>query len=212
MPESKATEKELDWVERAQSGELDAFESLVSLYEKKIYNVAYRLLGNRQDSEDVLQETFLKAFEHLAQFRKESSFYTWIVQIAVNASLQRLNQRRKWPTVSLDESDEPEDDTAYHPREVVAWEEDPERLYSQKEIREILNEAIASLPMIYRTVFILKDMENLPVEEAAQVLGVSLPAAKSRLIRARLELRERLGKFFRKRGAAGIPVEHSHGH
>jgi RNA polymerase sigma-70 factor (ECF subfamily) len=210
--ESKGTEKELEWVNKAQAGGLEAFESLVSLHENKIYNVAYRLLENEHDAEDVLQETFLKAFENLSKFRKEASFYTWIMQIAVNASLQRLNQRRKWSTVPLDETSEAADEDSFHPKEVVIWDEDPERLYSQKELRGILNAAIYSLPLIYRSVFVLKDLEHLSVEQAAQMLGISLAAAKSRLIRARLELRERLGKYFRKKGAVSLPADHNHGY
>ena len=209
--ESKKAETEVELVQNAQAGDLDAFELLVSLYEKRIYNIARRLLDSEVDAEDVLQETFLKAFENLARFRREASFYTWIVQIAVNASLQRLNQRKKWSTVSLSETGETDDDEAYLPREVVVWEENPELIYSQKEIREILNAAISSLPVIYRTVFLLKDVEKLPAEQVAGILGISLPAAKSRLIRARLELRERLGNHFRKKGAENLPLDHTHG-
>ena len=209
--ESKKADTEAGLVQKAQDGDLEAFESLVSLYEKRIYNIARRLLDCEADAEDVLQETFLKAFENLARFRREASFYTWIVQIAVNASLQRLNQRKKWSTVSLSETGETDDDEAYLPREVVVWEENPELIYSQKEIREILNAAISSLPVIYRTVFLLKDVENLPAEQVAGILGISLPAAKSRLIRARLELRERLGNHFRKKGAENLPLDHTHG-
>jgi RNA polymerase sigma-70 factor (ECF subfamily) len=212
MPESKGTERELEWVDKAQAGDLGAFESLAGLYENRIYSVAYRFLDNESDAEDVLQEAFLKAFENLSKFRKESSFYTWIMQIAVNASLQRLNQRRKWPMVSLDESNGTGDEYSFHPQEVVIWDEDPEKLYSQKELRGILNAAISSLPFIYRSVFILKDLEHLSAEQAAQMLGISLPAAKSRLIRARLELRERLGKYFRRKGAVNLLADHNHGY
>jgi RNA polymerase sigma-70 factor (ECF subfamily) len=209
--ESKKAETEVEWVHKAQAGDLKAFESLVSLYEKRIYNIARRLLESEPDAEDVLQETFLKAFESLGKFREEASFYTWIVQIAVNASLQRLKQRKKWATVSLNDIDERDNDDDYRPREVVIWEENPEKIYSQKELRDILNAAISSLPVIYRTVFLLKDMEDLPAEQVARILGISLPAAKSRLIRARLELRERLGSHFRKRGAESLPLDHTHG-
>ena len=209
--ESKKSESEVEWVQKAQAGDLEAFESLVSLYEKRIYNIARRILESEPDAEDVLQETFLKAFESLAKFRREASFYTWIVQIAVNASLQRLNQRKKWATVSLNGVDERDNDDDYRPREVVIWEDHPEKIYSRKELKEILNAAISSLPAIYRTVFLLKDMENLSAEQVARMLGISLPATKSRLIRARLELRERLGSHFRKKGAEVLPLDHTHG-
>jgi RNA polymerase sigma-70 factor (ECF subfamily) len=208
MTESNALDVDLECVEKAQAGDLECFELLVSQYEKRIYRVASRLLDDEHDAEDVLQETFLKAFEKLKLFRRESSFYTWIVQIAVNASLQRLNQRRKWPTVSLDEPEEESD--GYRPKEIVVWEEDPEKLFSRKEVQDILNDAITSLPLIYRSVFVLKDIEHLPAEQIARMLGISLAAAKSRLIRARLELRERLSKHFRKKGAIVHSGEHKH--
>ena len=211
MRESKEAEREIDWVGKAQAGDLEAFESLVNLYDKRVYNIARRLLENEQDAEDVLQETFLRAFENLNRFRREASFYTWIVQIAVNASLQRLNQRKKWPTVPLGDANETDDDESFRPRVVVIWEEDPEKVYSQKELRKILDAAISSLPLIYRMVFLLKDVENLSSDQVARTLGISLPAAKSRLIRARLELRERLGKYFRKKGAESLPLDHMHG-
>ncbi|HVN77611.1 MAG TPA: sigma-70 family RNA polymerase sigma factor [Terriglobia bacterium] len=209
--ESKKPETELEWVRKAQDGDLEAFESLVSLYEKRIYNIARRLLESEADAEDVLQEAFLKAFEGLGKFRGEASFYTWLVKIAVNACLQRLHQRKKWATVSLNDTDERNNDDDYRPREVVIWEDNPEKIYSRKELREILNAAISSLPTIYRMVFLLKDMENLSADQVAGILGISLPATKSRLIRARLELRERLGNHFRKKSAEILPLDHTHG-
>ena len=195
-------------VARAQAGEIESFETLVSLYDRRIYQIAHRIVGNPQDAEDVLQETFLKAFENLDRFRGDSSFYTWIVQIAVNAALQRETKRRKRRMVSLDDSSQ--DDADFRPKEIAVWEEDPERLYSQKETGAILEKAIASLPVIYRTVFLLKDVEGLPVEAIARTLGISLGAAKSRLIRGRLELREHLSKYFKKKGAPVYSAEHQH--
>jgi RNA polymerase sigma-70 factor (ECF subfamily) len=155
-----------------------------------------------------LQETFLKAFENLNRFRGESRFYTWVVQIAVNGALQRVNRSRKRPTVSLDHSSE--DDMNFRPREIVVWEEDPEKLYSKKETAAILEKAISSPPVIYRTVFLLKDVENLPVDAIARTLGISLAAAKCRLIRARLELREYLSGHFKKKGATVYSADHRH--
>jgi RNA polymerase sigma-70 factor (ECF subfamily) len=210
MQESNAVGHENELVAQARSGDAESFEALVNLYERRIYQIAFRIVENAQDAEDVLQETFLKAFQNLASFRGESSFYTWTVQIALNASLQRVKRRRKPPTVSLD-SDGAEEEEVFSPREIAIWEENPEQLYSKRETQAILEEAIAALPLIYRTVFLLKDVENLPMDEVAKTLGISVPAAKSRLIRARMELRESLGRHFRKKGA---PVysggHHSH--
>lgn len=207
MDPSNLSEREHQLVRQAQAGDVESFEALVNLYERRVYQVAYRIVENAHDAEDVLQETFLKAFQNLQRFRGESSFYTWIVQIAVNAALQRVNRRRKRLTVSLDRG--PEEDSDFRPQEIVVWE-DPERLYSQKETQTILEKAISSLPVIYRTVFILKDVEDLPVDAIASAVGISVPAAKSRLIRARLELREALSRHFRKKGAPVLSGEHHH--
>jgi len=196
-------------VSKAQAGDVASFEALVNMYDRRIYQIAYRIVENSPDAEDVLQEAFLKAFENLHRFRGESSFYTWVVQIAVNAALQRRYKDRKRPTVSLDKSSQ--EDADFRPKEIVVWEEDPERLYSKKETRIILEEAIAALPIIYRTVFLLKDVEGLQMDVIARSLRISLPAAKSRLIRARLELRERLSKHFKKKGARVYSGEHQHG-
>ena len=208
MKESNLTRRQDELVGQARAGDVKSFEALVNLYERRIYQIAYRIVESVQDAEDVLQETFLKAFENLRSFRGESSFYTWIVQIAVNAALQRVNKRRKHPTVSLDDAGE--DETSFRPREIAVWEEDPEKLYSNKETQTILETAITALPLIYRTVFLLKDVERLPAEEVAKSLGISVAATKSRLIRARLELRESLGKHFRKKGAPVYSGEHQH--
>ena len=207
MEESNPAGREKELLASALSGHTESFEALVNLYERRIYQIAHRIVENAQDAEDVLQETFLKAFENLQRFRGESSFYTWTVQIAVNAALQRVNRRRKRPTVSLD-NDCGEDENFFPPREIVVWEENPEQLYAKKEAQAILDQAIGALPVIYRAVFLLKDVENLPMDAIARSLGISIPAAKSRLIRARLELRESLGRHFRKKGAPVYSGEH----
>jgi RNA polymerase sigma-70 factor, ECF subfamily len=208
MSESNPSGQESLLVAKAQAGDVGSFETLVNLYDRRIYQIAYRIVENNHDAEDVLQETFLNAFESLDRFRRESSFYTWVVQIAVNGALQRVNRRRRRPTVSLDNSSK--DDADFRPKEIVVWEEDPEKLYSKKETHVILERAIASLPVIYRTVFLLKDVENLPVDAIAKTLDISRAAAKSRLIRARLELREYLNKHFKKKGAPVYSAEHHH--
>jgi len=208
MEESNFTGREYELVSEARAGDVKSFEALVNLYERRIYHIAYRIVESVQDAEDVLQETFLKAFKNLQGFRGESSFYTWIVQIAVNAALQRVNRRSKHPTVSLDDAGK--DEIGFRPQEIAIWEEDPEKLYSKRETHSILEKAIRALPLIYRTVFLLKDVEKLPAEAVARNLGISVAATKSRLIRARLELRESLGKHFRKKGAPVYSGEHHH--
>ena len=183
-------------VERAKQGDLDAFTTLVNRYDGKILRLTQHITGNRADAEDALQEAFLKAFSHLQQFQGDARFYTWLVRIAVNESLMKLRKRKTANTVSLDEPVETEDDSL--PREVAAWDPNPEERYAQQELREILDRAVQSLPPIFRTVFVLRDLDHLSTEETAEALNLSVPAVKSRLLRARLQLREKLSKYFKR--------------
>jgi len=145
-----------------------------------------------------LQETFLKAYEHLQDFHGDSKFYTWIVRIAVNEALMKLRKRKWDKTVWLDEPVDTGEDTVA--REIAVWEDNPEQRYSQEEWRRILDEAVEGLKPDFRTVFILRDIEELSTEETAEALGISIPAVKSRLLRARLALRETLTRQFRRKG------------
>lgn len=185
-------------VARAKSGDATAFSELVSRYERKIFRLAKHITQNDEDAEDVLQEAFLKAYEHLGEFQGNSKFYTWIVRIAVNESLMKLRKRRTDKTVSLDEPIEGTDEPVV--REIAVWEENPEQKYSREELRSILEKAIDGLKPAFRTVFLLRDVEDMSTEETAEVLGLSIPAVKSRLLRARLQLREKLTRFFRRKG------------
>jgi RNA polymerase sigma-70 factor (ECF subfamily) len=185
-------------VARARQGDASAFEQLVQKYERRIFRLAKNITNNDEDAEDVLQETFLKAYSHLDGFQGNSKFYTWLVRIAVNEALMKLRKRRSDKTVSLDEGVDTGEETMV--REIAVWEDDPEQKYSQEEIRAILHEAIASLRPAFRTVFILRDIEELSTEETANLLDLSIPAVKSRLLRARLQLRERLTRFFKRKG------------
>jgi RNA polymerase sigma-70 factor (ECF subfamily) len=187
---------ETQLVERAKQGDLDAFTTLVNRYDSKIFRLTQHITGNREDAEDALQEAFLKAFSHLKQFQGDSRFYTWLVRIAVNESLMKLRKRKTANTVSLDEPVETEDDSL--PREVAAWDPNPEERYQQRELREILDRTVQSLPPIFRTVLVLRDLDHLSTEETAEVLNLSVPAVKSRLLRARLQLREKLSKYFKR--------------
>lgn len=190
--------EEQDLVERARQGDAEAFTRLVDKYERKIYRLARNITQNDEDAEDVLQEAFLKAYSNLDSFQGQSKFYTWIVRIAVNEALMKLRKRKSDRTVSLDEPHETEEDTVS--REIAVWEDDPEKRYSQEELRDILGRAVDSLKPGFRTVFVLRDIEELSTEETAEALGISVPAVKSRLLRARLQLRERLTRLFRRKG------------
>lgn len=185
-------------VDRARSGDTAAFSELVNRYERKIFRLAKHITQNDEDAEDVLQETFLKAYSHLESFQGHSKFYTWIVRIAVNEALMKLRKRKSSRTVSLDEPTDTGEDTMV--REIAVWEENPEQKYSRDELREILDKAVESLKPAFRTVFVLRDIEEMSTEETASALDISIPAVKSRLLRARLQLREKLTKFFRRKG------------
>jgi RNA polymerase sigma-70 factor (ECF subfamily) len=185
-------------VAQARTHDATAFNELVRRYEGKIFRLSQHVTQNREDAEDVLQETFLKAYEHLDQFKGDSKFYTWIVRIAVNQALMKLRRRKTDKSVSLDETIDTGEDTVT--REIAAWDEDPEQRFSREELGGILDDAIEGLEPLYRSVFVLRDIEELSTEETAEALGLSIPAVKSRLLRARLQLREKLTRFFRRKG------------
>lgn len=185
-------------VARAREGDTAAYNELVGRYERKIFRLAKHITQNDEDAEDVLQETFLKAFEHLPDFQGQSKFYTWLVRIAVNESLMKLRKRKSDRTVPLDEPVDTGEDTVV--REIAVWDENPEQKYSREELGQILDEAVQGLKPAFRTVFALRDIEELSTEETAEALGISIPAVKSRLLRARLQLRERLTRFFKRKG------------
>jgi RNA polymerase sigma-70 factor (ECF subfamily) len=182
-------------VERAKAGDQAAFEILVKQYERQIFRTALHITQNREDAEDITQDVFVKAYTKLDQFQGNSKFSTWLVRIAVNESLMRLRKRKTSRTVSMDQ--DVETDEGSIPRDFAEWRPNPEQNFSQSELAEILRKTIAGLPAGFRTVFTLRDIENLSTEETAEALGLSVPAVKSRLLRARLQLRERLSRYFR---------------
>ena len=189
---------ELEILALARQGDAQAFSQLMRKYEGKIFRLAQHITQNREDAEDVLQETFLKAYEHLEQFKGDSKFYTWVVRIAVNQALMKLRKRKTDRSVSMDEGIDTGEDIVV--REIAAWDENPEQKYSREELAEILDSAVQSLAPPYRTVFVLRDIEELSTEETAEALELSIPAVKSRLLRARLQLREKLTRFFKRKG------------
>jgi RNA polymerase sigma-70 factor, ECF subfamily len=195
LPSQVVKEDEPVLVAAAQAGDISAFETLVSRYERKIFRLAQNITQNREDAEDVMQEAFLKAYEHLSGFQGNSRFYTWLVRIAVNQALMKLRKRRP-NQVSIDEEVNTGEDLI--PREIEDWGPSPEDRYKQTEMSDILSSTIADLDPPFRIVFQLRDIEELSTEETAEALGLSVPAVKSRLLRARLKLRQKLDKYFRR--------------
>jgi RNA polymerase sigma-70 factor (ECF subfamily) len=185
-------------VAQAQQGGVEAFTELVNRYERNIFRLARHITQNLEDAEDVLQETFMKAYEHLVDFQGNSKFYTWLVRIAVNQSLMKLRKRKTDASVSLDEPYDTGEEAVT--REIAVWDPNPELTYSREEMREILEKAVESLPPVFRAVFVLRDIEELSTEETAALLNLSIPAVKSRLLRARLRLREKLTRYFKRKG------------
>ncbi len=194
---SEPPSEELALVRAAKAGDIKAFEELVRRYDRNVFRIAQHITQNREDAEDVVQDAFLKAYGNLEQFQEQSKFYTWLVRIAVNEALMKLRRRRPERTVSLDQDVQTEEDSM--PREVADWSPNPEQQYTQAELRDILSKTIQGLPAGFRMVFVLRDVEGLSTEETADALGLSIPAVKSRLLRARLQLRERLNKYFKRR-------------
>jgi RNA polymerase sigma-70 factor (ECF subfamily) len=188
---------------RLQAGDPLAFAQLVEENQNQIYNLALRMLNNPQEAEDVLQETFLSAFKALPGFEGRSSLSTWLYRIASNASLMRL--RKKQPdTVSVDEPLTLEEGDMV-PRQLVDWSGIPEEILLSGESRQVMDAAVAELPESLRVVFILRDIEGLSTQETGEVVGLSEGAVKTRLHRARLQLREMLSAYFAERvpGARG---------
>jgi len=198
VPTTQAGTDEATLVAQAREGDTLAFAELVRRYEGKIFRLAQHVTNNREDAEDVLQETFMKAYEHLDQFQGNSKFYTWIVRIAVNQALMKLRRRKTDKSVSMDETIDTGEDTIV--REIAAWGEDPEQRFSREELGRILDSAVQSLEPPYRSVFVLRDIDELSTEETAEALNLSVPAVKSRLLRARLQLREKLTRYFKRKG------------
>ena len=186
---------ELQVVTAARAGDVSAFETLVNRYERKIFRLGMNITGSREDAEDVMQEAFLKAYEHLPEFEGNSRFYTWLVRIAVNQALMKLRKRRP-NQVSLDEEIETGEDSFF--RDVEDWGPSPAERYEQTQLHDILNAAISELDPSFRIVFQLRDIEEMSTEETADVLHLSVPAVKSRLLRARLKLRQKLNRYFRR--------------
>jgi len=181
-------------VNAAKGGDVAAFEELVNRYESKILRLTKNITGNREDAEDAMQDAFLKAYAHLDGFQQDSRFYTWLVRIAANEALMRLRKRRPGQ-VSLDEP--VEGDTDLMPRELEDWRPNPEREYAQAELQALMAEVVEKLEPEFRIILVLRDIEELSTQETAEALGISVPNVKSRLLRARLKLREKFNRHFR---------------
>lgn len=187
---------EQELVERAKNGDRAALAKLVNKYSDRIYNLALRILRRKEDAEDVLQETFLTVIEKLNTFDGRSSFFTWIYRIATNAALMRL---RKKKVVFQELNDDPDFQESIESRVFVDWSQDPSISVFDEEVKQKLNEAINKLSDIYRSVFVLRDIEGLSIKETSEILGITEENVKIRLRRARQFLRNYLSDYFEER-------------
>ena len=190
-------------VRRARSGGLDAFEELVNRHERRIYTLARRITANEQDAEDMTQEAFLSALEHIAEFHEEASFDTWLSRIATHAALKIIRKRKGLPTEPLEERDD-----LPHPQYIADWRESPEQLVQRNETARLIDDSLANLDEGHRVVFLLRDVEGLSVKETADALGLSEANVKVRLLRARLQLREQLTRAFGNERKRVTPCQH----
>lgn len=204
-----AVDPERELVAQAKAGDFTAFEKLVSRYERRVFATAFRIAGRREDAEDVVQDTFTSVIEHLPAFREEASFYTWLMRIAVNHALKRLRKDRRWinsgdgESVSTDSYGE-----LPHPQFIAPWSENPVVVAERHEVQQLLAKALDELDEKYRAVFVLRDMEERSTAEVAEFLGISEANVKVRLLRARLQLRERITRALGDESRQLVPEHH----
>lgn len=188
-----------------QRGQSELFYELVRPYERRVYAAALAILRNEHDAEDAAQEAMLKAFANIRQFRAEARFSTWLIQITVNEALMR---RRRGRTIVMEAIDDRRDDGGeYAPRDFADWREIPSEALERKEVRQRLAQALATLDTKYREVFVMRDMEHLNIQETAEALGISVASVKTRLLRARLMLRDLLAAGWEHGWFSRLPFE-----
>jgi len=188
-------------VERAQQGDGAAFAMLVERHQRQLYRLALRMTGSEADAQEVLQEAFLNAYQKLPLFRGEAQFSSWLYRIAANSALMRLRRKRRAPDTLAEQPLELAGprfsaEGYLEPASNSDWSQRADEKMMSGELGAAINRAVADLPDDYRTVFLLKDVDGLSNEDIANALDLTVPAVKSRLHRARLALREKLGEFF----------------
>ncbi|MCK4565015.1 MAG: sigma-70 family RNA polymerase sigma factor [Verrucomicrobia bacterium] len=195
VPEADGGIPDADLVFKAQQGDMQAFDELVERYHGKIYGLTYNMTSNREDAEDLTQEVFVKAFNALPRFKGNSSFYTWLYRIAVNKTINYRKKRNRKRALSLDQFDqEIKTDDIYHD---LTAKGSPLRNLSLTELQKKLNEALQSLSEKHRTVVVMHDMQGIPHEEIAKVVGASVGTVRSRLFYARRQMQAELTEFMK---------------
>jgi RNA polymerase sigma-70 factor (ECF subfamily) len=198
-PGLAAEHDERSLIARIRAGERELFHELIRPYERALYAMAYSVLHNPADAEEVAQEAVLKAFANLGQLRADNKFKGWLLQIAFNEARLRRRKNRGHLYESLDEAGQDDDEGEFMPRQFADWRDIPSETLEKAEVRRAVDKSLLALSGKYREVFVLRDIEHLSAEETARMLGISVPAVKTRLHRARLQMRELLTPVFRKR-------------
>lgn len=183
-------------------GKNDLFCTLIEPYQRTVFSIAYSILNNSADAEEITQEVFLKAFRGLADFRAEAKFSTWLIQIALNEARARLRRSRPHIFKSYEEASTDTDD--YVPRDLADWREIPSEALARKELRQTIERALNSLEPIYREVLVLRDLQHISTAETSRILGISHDLVKTRLRRARLQMREALAPGYDGSWAIGL--------
>lgn len=202
---ASGTTREQDLIAQVQRGHHELFYELVRPYERRVYAAAMAILRNETDAEDAAQEAMLKALANIRQFRAEARFSTWLIQITVNEALMRRRRERTAMTEGLD--NQRDEDGEYKPRDFADWREIPSEALERKEVRQQLAQALATLDQKYREVFMLRDVEHLNIQETAEALGISVASVKTRLLRARLMLRDLLAGGWENGWFSRLPFE-----
>ena len=204
-PEQASGKRERELIASVQGGQRELFYELVRPYERRVYAAALAILRNQEDAEDAAQEAMLKAFANIRKFRAEARFSTWLIQITVNEALMRRRRERTAMMEAID--DRREDEGDYTPRDFADWREIPSEALERKEVRQKLAEALGTLDQKYREVFVMRDMEQLNIQETAEALGISVASVKTRLLRARLMLRDLLAGGWEQGWFSRLPFE-----
>ena len=192
------TADDADLVLASKAGDRAAFEELVARYDRKLLRIAYHIVHNSDDAQDVVQETFIKVFQNLGQFQAHSKFSTWLYRIVVNQSLMELRKQRRKPPAAAELSLDGDEEGGQLPIDLSDWRPNPEEEYKASELRELLTRILLELRPALRVVFVMRDIEGQSLQETAEALSLTVAAVKTRCLRARLEVREQLSAHFRK--------------
>ena len=192
--EEKKLEEAL--VRQFQGGDLEAYDKIAEIYQKKIYSLSFNLTRNQMDAQDVTQEVLLTLFRKIHTFQGKSAFSSWVYRITLNASYMKLRSKKKEPNVSIDELMPSFNGAGFQQEKIQDWSENTESLLFTNETSDVINKAIDLLPEKEKVVFLLRDVEGLSTEKAGEILDLTVPAVKSRLHRARLFLRKKLSSYF----------------